>query len=622
MSTQAIKIRAYKIGIFSSFILSCLFFASCKENMQNEIIDDGTRLVLTIEGIEDEGQATIDKDASTSVHPHFSKQTMALADEASVESFGEFNAVTSLQQDFYSNNQSELTKVSAVRPGNLNNVAKQAAVTALTTGVKYRVLVYDNSSSSTVPVSSTLGTAGTALNIPVEKGKNYYWVVYSFNDDTDPGTPSDGLLPTDQRDLLHAVGIPITIPGTVGDGQEIKVPLKIRLRHKLSRIKVEVTAANYPGIITAISANLGANNYFRAGTLDLKTGGLTANSTNTVMPSTAITFNPVTNNAVKTATYYTMPVTSLANFQVRINSMTISTTGGPKSFSTARTFTWPMIANSESSSYTARVDFKPLPNPVNFKILSVGSAPYAIMDHPYSGIYHALKSASNFGPTGIIPTLNTDWALTSRPGVAGELTDLNTGSYKLLYVGYAYILTTAEATAITTFLNNGGTVIYAVENPGSAGEASLLSTYAGTTSYTSWGLLANTTTNAVLNGKFGDARSKQVGNDAGAGFVITSPNLSLIDVLATNSTNAAQVAMFKSKTRKFYWVGDGGFDVYNSSYNVPGSANGANSFPFLLTSTGAPYIGAWYTPTPGTPTSVANSTVLMNIIGQALLDAQ
>ncbi|MCT3725773.1 hypothetical protein [Elizabethkingia anophelis] len=147
-----------------------------------------------------------------------------------------------------------------------------AASTPITKGFSYKVLLYKNGTF----YSSTLGTSGNALDIPVKKGDTYDWVIYSYNDTgsiPDPGNTNTPTIPTPtNRDLIHASGT-VTIPGKEGDGQEVKTPLSAVLKHKLAKIVVKLDASKYPADITSASANfVSKNTYFQTGTFNLKDG--------------------------------------------------------------------------------------------------------------------------------------------------------------------------------------------------------------------------------------------------------------------------------------------------------------------------------------------------------------
>ncbi|MHC8949589.1 hypothetical protein [Sphingobacterium hungaricum] len=600
-----------KFGLFVVLSAILSFQTSCKKEMQSEELSDGSNVVFTLEGInEDE---SLDLLASTS--KGFSNSLSSSSNQISTNKNNIVNMnglVASFTLQESSNFSTAIDSTKLVSSS--KSINKLAAVSILPNTVKYRLILYDKSTNPSTFVSSTLATPGTAIAIPVVKGKNYDWVAFSFNDNSDPGSSSTNI-ETDNRDLLHAFGTTGVIPGVGGDGTDVSVPIKITLKHKLCKITVEINAANYVGNITALNASLASANYFSKGTLDLKTGTISDISAYTVPQ--AITFTPATAASIKTATYYTAGTTAINPFSVNLNNISILSNSITRAMATTQPFTWTTIVPGPSKNYTAKIEFLKLDRS-KLKIISAGSSIYGIYNDSRSGLYQALVSTpNNFGPDGIVATTSANWSITNFDATSGSLSTLNTGGYKFLYLGYAYQISAAEANAIIAFLDAGNTVFIATERPGSTGESSLLTIYAGTNSYTSWSYLATNTSNAVLNGRFGDARGKTIGNDAGLGYVMTNTNSVLIDVLASSSSSPLYVAFFKSKTRKLYWVGDGGFTVYSSSYATPGSANGAGSFPFLMNGSKVPYIGNWYT-----SSNVSNSTVVLNILTQALVEAQ
>lgn len=469
---------------------------------------------------------------------------------------------------------------------------------SLTNLAKYRVILYDRTNNPSTFFSSTLGTAGTPLSIPVEKGKDYDWVVFSYNDTSDPGTSST-TVQTDGRDLLHASSTTGPISGVTGDGQVIDKLISVRLKHKLARIDVSVDASNYPATITALNANLGSLNYFQKGTMDLKTGTISNQVVNSLTNST---INFTGTPSLQTASYYTAGTSTINPFSIQ-TSLTINTAGGNKSLSNA-TFNW-SITPVPGTKYTAKVNLLPTYNLANFKILSVGTPSFMLDKISTSGVWQAMNSSANFGPTGTVTTTNLSWDLTVRGAISG-LGDLLTGGYKLLFVGYAYNISASEAADLITFVNNGGTVIWFTENPGLLYDQTVWKNFAGTGStYSVFGYTGNTNTNTALTGKFGDARNSYFGNYAAAGYGIKNYDPTKIDVLATSSTDNTNAVVWKSKTANFYYFGDGGMTYY-----------GGPSGPFILDAIKKPIIGSW---AGGTS---ANSVIIMNIVAKALMDSQ
>ncbi|MDV3927987.1 hypothetical protein CMT52_07970 [Elizabethkingia anophelis] len=197
-----------------------------------------------------------------------------------------------------------------------------AASTPITKGFSYRVLLYKNGTF----YSSTLGTSGNALDIPVKKGDTYDWVIYSYNDTgsiPDPGNTNTPTIPTPtNRDLIHASGT-VTIPGKEGDGQEVKTPLSAVLKHKLAKIVVKLDASKYPADITSAAANfVSKNTYFQTGSFNLKNGQISNLSYYT---ADQINFGLLVpnNQQIQTSDFYTVASTPINSLGVNLTSLSL-----------------------------------------------------------------------------------------------------------------------------------------------------------------------------------------------------------------------------------------------------------------------------------------------------------
>ncbi|MHC8949258.1 hypothetical protein [Sphingobacterium hungaricum] len=607
-------------------------------------------MAITIDGIEEQIEGSFDKNASTAIKSKISYSDVDDAERPTVVSFGDFYAEVSMQQDNgVKLTSSPRTNLSAVGVGNLKNINPVATKSPLLKDVKYRIILYPDASGTSAAISSTIGIAGSPLSIPVEKGKNYYWVAYSFNDNNDPQEPSSGKISSDQRDLIHATGFTGIIPGVEGDGQDITVPVKITFAHKLHRITIEVNASTYPGTFQTLTGTLGSANYFRGGTLDLKTGAFAPAPSS--LSTTTIDFK-VINNSVRRAYYYTAPITSIPSMNVTIGALVINTSAGLKGF-TNRTFSFTPVQTSEGYNYTAKIELKPTIDIKKLKILEVGTVSYykilseaeskktpgTAVGHANSGLYAAMYNQKNFGSSGkLITTSYNDWNVTSRDVGSGGLDDLNSAGYKLLLVSYDYRPTDADVAAIKTFVSAGGRVLYYGENlEDSPGEKQLVKFYSGSDTHSTgsktngvlsnggandvYWRLGNATSNTILNGSFGAGANQTVYDDANAGHSLVGADLSKIDVLATDADFAGNVVFFKSKTSNFYWIGDGGFTVYNPGWTQASQSVGNTSYPFLLDANKSPIVSSFGN-SHWASTKVANSVIIMNLIEKWLKEVQ
>ncbi|HIC8645716.1 TPA: hypothetical protein ACW7X5_002979 [Elizabethkingia meningoseptica] len=603
----------------------CLFF-SCSRELTGESDTNPVQLTFNIEGVEN-----INPLAKTASREPVSG-SLKSTEEKKIN-FDGFNATLSLEEAPMTNTQDKNTSLIKTSANTAQKLSNPVAATTekLTGGVKYRVVLYDKSTNPSTFYSSTPGTVGTTLSIPVQKGKNYDWVVFSFNDTNDPGT-SQTTVQTDQRDLLHASNITGIIQGTTGDGQMYNKDIRVTLKHKLARINVSVDATNYPATITNVSADLGSADYFQNGKMDLKTGtisNLVSNNTPTTM---SFSGTPTTQT---TTSYYTAGTTKINPFSIVNTNVTINAAGVSKSLSN-KTFSW-VFTPVAGTVYTAKVNLKQYYNLQNFKILSVGSSPYAVDQAPTSGVLTAMKSTDNFGPSGTIRTINAP-NLTFRSGQTLKLYDLldsdRNNNYDLVFIGYSYNFNNymtngtigKEVSDLEQFIKNGGTVIWSTQYEYIYQDnLNVLKKFAGSTgsglAYISGPAFLSTNNNSALNGIFGDARNKNFYSMTGANYGITNYDATKIDVLSTytNSSNITSAPAWKTKTGNFYYFGGGGI-----TYSNNGLPKGD---PFLLDPTISTIDPNNSSRKPIIGTSVyggantANSVIIMNIVAKALIES-
>ena len=231
-------------------------------------------------------------------------------------------------------------------------VESKIASTKLQTGFKYRLILYEAGTNTVV--SNTLGTAGTRLDVPVEKGNSYDWVCLSFNDTNDPGT-SVTTLNTDNRDLLYAKSsTAVSIPVSTGVGQNINVPINIMLKHLLSQITVEVNSENFPGNISSLAASFGANNYFQSGTLDIKSGIIT--NPTPINTTSLIPFEGI-GSPIASKSFYTVGSTTINPFQVIVNSLVINSGGNNVTLPSAKGYNFTNITPTPGKSIKAKIEY-------------------------------------------------------------------------------------------------------------------------------------------------------------------------------------------------------------------------------------------------------------------------
>ncbi|WP_133638647.1 type 1 glutamine amidotransferase family protein [Sphingobacterium paludis] len=529
---------------------------------------------------------------------------------------GAFRVTTSIVNEpstLSANDPLETNKLDA----RMSGPQKASSRSLLARNIKYRVVLYDRSTTPSTFVSTTLGTAGSPLYINVEKGKNYDWAVFSFNDENDPGDMQD-VVNTGSRDLLHAKGTTGVIPGVSGDRKLYTVPIHVQLQHKLANVSVQVTAKNYPARITGISGILGRNSYFFRNKLDIKTGNFVDQHTHIAMSST-MAFSSVSGETDRVADYYTSSSSPISNFFIQLNTLSLRTPSNDiRTLSSPVQYRWNNISPVAGQRTIAKINIQPVQDISGdrFRILSVGSAHHSLDPYSnYSGSWHALHSDKNFGPTGTYPTTNLNWSINYTPNpVTAYSSDLS--SYKMIFVAVGGAPARREdAQKLIDYVQQGGTLIWFTATPLHAFDKIVWEHFAGQGTtlpvFTTDG--SKLSQHDVLNGVFGDARGKTFGNYAAGGLGMsdfTKP----VDVLAEGipvrpATSSAVV--WKARDYNFFYFATNGMQKY--AQNAAEIAAGVA--PFLLTSRPdyVPTIGPW-----GKQQDVSNSVLLMNVVAQTI----
>ncbi|TDS17542.1 hypothetical protein [Sphingobacterium paludis] len=525
---------------------------------------------------------------------------------------GAFRVTTSIirESSAASQNRAVLGNKEAARMSSSPNAPSSSL---LGKNIKYRVVLYDRTSSPATFVSTTLGTVGTPLYVNVDKGKDYDWAVFSFNDETDPGDTHE-IVTSGSRDLLYAKGTTGVIPGVSGDQQLYTVPVNVRLQHKLANVSVQITAKNYPARIMGINASLGSGRYFYSNNIDLRTGEFVDEATAIEMNS-AIRFRSASRDTTMLADYYTAQFAPISNFFITINNLLIRTNSNvTKSLSSPVRYSWDNVSPTAGERIITKVNIQPVQDisSEKFKILFVGEVSSGVGNQDISGIWQALNSSKNFGPNGTYPTTNLNWNITWRTTTANSFDDILTGNYKMIFAGNKTETSSEAVNLLATYVDRGGTVIWFTETSSFLNDRAVWSRYTGSQasvySFNSFGATFNQS--PTLNGPFGDARGTTFGDDGLFGQAIGNLSTTRVDVLATHGSNTAAAMVWKAKDRNFYYFGDGGMQRYN-----PQSGPNSTRDPFLLTAAPdcEPRIGPWYN-----RQDVSNSVVIMNIVAKTI----
>ncbi|MHC8949260.1 hypothetical protein [Sphingobacterium hungaricum] len=619
MLTQIKKVYSIRIALFISIFVLGSFFVSCKNESKNEQIVSGTTLSVSINGIEESFEnadgsdgntgLSISKSASTSIVSKASYEQEG--DGATIYEYGDFYAKVSGVDDRQAVDDvsNSVTKLSSVGVKGTHTINPIAANTPLAQGIKYRIILYADNSASSPVISSTVGEARKTLSIPVEKGKSYYWVAYSYNDSNDPQEPTNGEILSDQRDLIYASGNTGVIPGVSGDGNDISVPIAITLKHQLRRVNVEVSTVNYPASITVLSGTIGSDSYFRGGKLNIKDGSFAANASNTVLPTRAINFQTIS-SGLRRGSFYSAPGFDLPQIAVTIGSLSIRTNAGTtKSLSNKTYYFFPGNVGAQKTaraSYTAKIDFLPLVNISNYRIASVGNPAYALAStNSNSGLRVGIESASNFSPTGTVKT-NGTIVISQGNSSAFVQNHIDLPTTTIFIVSYGASYTAADSQKIIDFVNRGGTVLYYTQTTG-PDEANLVKYFAGPSATVS-GAASNAgriVSGTYANGPFSSSLvGKYVGDGDGGAVALTAGSYSsnMIDVIAEDSNGRPFV--WKAKNKNFYYFPDGSFDSFDrgtiTNFFLDGSRRPTDGWSVIMNN------------------SSYNSYLMLNIVANAL----
>lgn len=242
------------------------------------------------------------------------------------------------------------TKVSSAAGGSTANVAA-----AMTSGNKYRVLIYDNSDNYMGTIDATSGTALSPA-FPVFKNTTYKWYAYSYNSQTQVPVPTNTANPTisttaGAAGLLYDSGTLTTVAGSN--------KISIVFEHRLASIAVKVDARGLFTTINSVAGTNGTAGDLRSGTLNLKTGVYTNTSANTTKSDLLNWTNAAaaTGDSVKVAYLYTSGTTPISNFKVTLSNLKVNLDDGSvrtfenKTFEFANSFT-PQLGKRYTATIT------------------------------------------------------------------------------------------------------------------------------------------------------------------------------------------------------------------------------------------------------------------------------
>src|SRR5690606_14183831 len=256
--------------------LGVVFATGCAKDAKQDISEDtgeGTRLVIRVEGIENQGGTPVLKGkagASTNA---------SSANNASLVQGDGFDVFVS-----HTNKATTKSNSAAMKGRSVSSSSNGLRAAAMPDGNAYRVFL--RKSGETALVSAALNS-GTVGSIPVEKGASYEWFALSFNNTTEVQEATDGSVAVEDYDgILYAKG-QFDVPS--GDG-DVVVPLNVTFKPQLTRVAIEI---NTMGMFAPIaSANISVTGgYSSPEAIDITTGDFEGTSTPVTL--TADDFAPV-----------------------------------------------------------------------------------------------------------------------------------------------------------------------------------------------------------------------------------------------------------------------------------------------------------------------------------------
>ncbi|MCA5004838.1 hypothetical protein [Sphingobacterium bovistauri] len=266
-------------------LFAVLYLSSCAKEMGDAPFLNEDVLMVNVSGIENynvqksasnnnEGlRSTPNQDSLNRANPEVIKISEGITMSTSIEQYP-------IGHENYSNSTSEK---------NIGKFSRKQLIAAsypMTAGTAYRIILFQNG----VVHSTSSGTSGTSLGMPVSRGQTYEWAIYSYNTTFLPPSASVGVsdpkMQTPQKisnnikELVYANGT-VTIP-TSGPVP----PLNALLKQKLAKVYAEYNAEqhslmilgltgsfiNQDGSSTPNSQGLLGATYFQYGDLNLRTG--------------------------------------------------------------------------------------------------------------------------------------------------------------------------------------------------------------------------------------------------------------------------------------------------------------------------------------------------------------
>lgn len=248
-------------------------------------------------------------------------------------------------------------------------------------------------------------------------------------------------------------------------------------------------------------------------------------------------------------------------------------------------FNYTLTSNSASGNTTCTYRVTFVYRTMN--ILGIGRGVYQPGSASASNSSRAILANSNsFGPNGTVKVQRLNIFNAGETEGATLRNAINSNNIDIIVIGYNYTPGEESRSILEDFVKNKkGVLIHSQENS-SSGTADLINRISGgnVSVSGSGSVYFNPTLDVddpILNGPFGDLRSKGTGSDVNNSYYVTNIPSSMI-ILGVNENDRNRVHIMRHRTLGYLYVGDSGWTAGNSS------SGSSTIYPARITSTGLP----------------------------------
>ncbi|MVZ66431.1 hypothetical protein GQF61_11230 [Sphingobacterium sp. DK4209] len=227
----------------------------------------------------------------------------------------------------YSNNSSTLDN-----KAKYSNRKSVSSLLQMSNNRKYRVLIYNTDANGNATTFVTQGqtTAGSTLNLPVNRNKKYRWFAYSFNKENDIppiniGDPKISVNVSNngiEEDFLYSTGLIVT--SDVYNGQN---PIAITFSRHLALIRLEINSRGLFAPISAADIDIETTSSgIKNGSFSLLNGNYSSTSSATTVNNRGwnnIVKDTIPLNWAKYQDFYSVATSTAMRLRIKINEITV-----------------------------------------------------------------------------------------------------------------------------------------------------------------------------------------------------------------------------------------------------------------------------------------------------------